>query len=660
MYALEESMKAGAQTAGLLIQSQLYNYEDMVKEFANDPILNSVISDPTDPNYAEVNGQIQAHAKSLAELHGFSGVYVLGADGVVPYTGVDASSREYFQIAKNQGLITVTDPLVNLTTGGLDMFVAAPLYDSNNRFHGCVAISIDPAVFSDLIEDIKIGEGSTAGVLDQYGTFVAHTNIEEVYNRTNNIELAQTNAELTDLALLMEDAIAGNESFGSYYYDGIDKFMAYAQVPMSNGWSVFISASQDVFLSQMTESIIKIIGIALASLVVAFVIVSVMSKRISNPITLCAERLDKLAAGDLNTPVPEINSNDETGRLATSTKSITHTLSSMISDMSTTLESMGNGNLTATLRSEYDYVGDFHDLYVSVDKIQKNLSGTISQINLVSSQVSSGSDQVAAGATSLANGSIEQTGSIDALCQTIDQMNEQITQTALDSQKSKESNEHSHRALAKSQVQMAEMVNAMGNISNKSKEISKIIKAIDDIAFQTNILSLNAAVEAARAGSAGKGFAVVADEVRNLATKSAQSAKDTAMLIEETVKVVSEGNKIAVETSESINAALSNATELGTLVESIADASTLQAESAHKVKNSIDQISQVVQRNSATAEESASASNELSSQAFKLKDLVANFTISPHLSELYLSATSPTPALDTPTGQSYTGAEDKY
>ena len=240
------------------------------------------------------------------------------------------------------------------------------------------------------------------------------------------------------------------------------------------------------------------------------------------------------------------------------------------------------------------------------------------QVNLASEQVSNGAQLLAQGAT-------EQAASVEDLSIIIGDMTEKININAQNAQDAEILFKSTTNATMESNEKMKEMILAMTEISEKSNEISKIIKTIDDIAFQTNILALNAAVEAARAGEAGKGFAVVADEVRNLAQKSAEAANNTTVLIEGTVEAVNNGSKIADETAKSLIEIVEASGKTTDMMINIAKASKQQALSAQSIRESIEQISSVVQTNSATAEESSAASEELNVQSRLLKEIVDKF-----------------------------------
>ena len=206
-------------------------------------------------------------------------------------------------------------------------------------------------------------------------------------------------------------------------------------------------------------------------------------------------------------------------------------------------------------------------------------------------------------------------------------ISERIKETAHTAQEASRLSTDTGNAVVMSNTKMEEMSRAMVEITEKSNEISKIIKTIDDIAFQTNILSLNAAIEAARAGAAGKGFAVVADEVGNLAQKSAKAAQNTASLIEESIDAVEKGARISRETAESLDTVSQHTEKINSYIQDISAASEEEARGIAQLTQGIDQISSVVQNNSATAQESAAASEEMSAQANILNDLVERFTL---------------------------------
>lgn len=373
---------------------------------------------------------------------------------------------------------------------------------------------------------------------------------------------------------------------------------------------------------------IIIIAVIFLSLAISLIIARIISKNISKPAGEMANAAKRLADGDLSVEI-NIDSADEIGQLGAAFKDTIQSLKAYITDLSANLAKLAQGNLC--IKKSVEYKGDFIELEKSMQGIAVSLNEALSQIDQTSGQVSSGSQQLSDGAQTLAQGTAEQASSIEELSSTITEISDHIKKNAENAAKANEDVTTVCTEIETSNQHMKQMVDAMSQISESSGEIGKIVKTIEDIAFQTNILALNAAVEAARAGEAGKGFAVVADEVRNLASKSAEAAKSTTLLIEHSKEQVESGTRVADETAKSLIEVMKSANRVSSRIEQISKASNQQSGAIGQVTTGINQVSSVIQTNSATAEESAAASEELSGQAKLLKDLVDKFQLNDEL-----------------------------
>ncbi|MDL2295162.1 methyl-accepting chemotaxis protein [Ruminococcaceae bacterium OttesenSCG-928-D13] len=337
---------------------------------------------------------------------------------------------------------------------------------------------------------------------------------------------------------------------------------------------------------------------------------------IGKPLQALTEASDKIAVGDMNVSL-DARRDDEIGRL---NKSFQHMLESTEEQVAI-MERLSDGDLTISVapRSENDAMN------LAIGTTLANLNSIVAEISVVAAQVATAAEQIASGSQILAEGSTQQAQTLHHLSDSIQDIQTQAQQNAeLADQTMQDANE-AGSLMSESTGYMAEMNNAMQEIENSSQQIAHVIKVIDDIAFQTNILALNAAVEAARAGEHGKGFAVVADEVRNLAGKSAEAAHETSSLIENSVESVQTGAGIAEKTSASLTQVGSIAADNATAVSKMNEASAAQSNAIAEINLEIAQISQVVQSNSATAEESAASAQELSAQSALLIEVVRRF-----------------------------------
>ena len=530
----------------------------------------------------------------------------------IPYE--EYAGEEIYKQAQSSKEQFATTPNVNPETGEGSFKMVLPLYQGE-RFMGIVTTEISSEIFNELDMSSLGYENVFFDVLDNQNNFVYSNNPDAKGKNLGDL-IGQKYSDMLVEKMQSKEAFFQRDSQVRYYVplqiEGVD-------------WWVQTAMTIPNFDREKNQ----LLFVLIFSELVIFVLVQIINfVRITNalkPLKTISKAGKEVANGNFDV---EINypQQDEIGELSHSISEVIGRSKKIVFDLRDRLDAMAAGNFTENLEST-EYVGDYAPLLESLKNIQTDMNKTLQEVHASSAQVLSSAEQVNTGAQSLSQGATEQASSIEELSANMQDISHSIQASTKIAKDAYSLQGEAGIAVIQSNEKMEEMRRAMDDITEKSNEISKIIKTIDDIAFQTNILSLNAAIEAARAGAAGKGFAVVADEVGNLAQKSAKAAQNTGLLIEETIEAVEKGARITEETAESLHSVSKSTDEVNVLIEKISTSSAKDLEGITSLNQGLQQISSVVQANSATAEQSAAASEELTGQANKMNELVERFQL---------------------------------
>lgn len=608
-------------TSGFANEATIKQADGSLTNYIN----NNGIKQMTPSKNGGVEQEIFQRFKEFGETHSNYQYVYMGVEsgGYVQYPEgkmdgpFDPRQRPWYPLAlNNPDKAVLGEPYYFATDDIVILGASQALKDANGNVIGVVALDMSLDKITEMVDKAGVNTKGHFIVVDKSGTIIADPSNSN--NNFKNVEEAYGN-ELSNLILSGADFDEVEVDNKAYLVKSIES--------EKTNWRYVALLDKEDILSPITDLIrLEMIIISIVSLLaVLFGIIT--SQKISKPIKEVSEAANKIAGGDFYVQL-QTKVSGEVGELVDSFKRIGITLveyKEYIQEIANVLNQIAQGNLCFELKQEY--IGEFSKVKDSLLNISENLSQTIENVKSSSEQIAMASSQVASGAQSLAQGTTEQASSIEEFSATIADISMQIKNTANNADLANREVVSTSEEVINSNSQMQEMKLAMNNINAKSAQISKIIKTIEDIAFQTNILALNAAVEAARAGSAGKGFAVVADEVRNLAQKSADAAKNTTMLIEETVQAVERGSQIVDITAQSMINVVAGSDQVRDFVNDIARTSKEQSDAVSQILIGVEQISSVIQSNSATAEESAAASEELSSQADLLKQHVNQFQI---------------------------------
>ena len=510
-------------------------------------------------------------------------------------------------------------------------------YNANRFMNGSSALTADVRAYAatgnlthynnyfDEINNLKNREIGVAAMQEIGITPGEQTMIDEMSALSNELVPLEENAMESVKQGNLKDAV--DYVYGIDYQNSITKINALKEQFLS---ALDKRTSEQVKGLKLQSGIVR--GLIFLSMIIValmqFFVMSVTKKRILKPIFVIRDQMGEISQGNLSADFPLEPDTSEIGMLVESIHETKRELKKYIDDIDSKLAQMADGKMDLTIGN--DYRGEFRPIQQAMGQILDSLNRALFQINQTSGNVSLESEQMASDAEVLSDGAVQQASAVEELSASIQGLSEQVRQTSEDAKDAKQSSVEAAEQLTACNQKMEQLTGAMEDISKSSRQISGIIKTIEDISFQTNILALNAAVEAARAGAAGKGFAVVADEVQSLATKSSIAAKDITKLIEASMKLVEHGTALSTDTTQSLSTSVMGARRSTDLVGRIADSAIEQAESLAQLTEGMEQISNVVQTNAATAEKSARAARDLNMQAEEMRVSVQKFQLRRH------------------------------
>ncbi|MCI9080291.1 MAG: methyl-accepting chemotaxis protein [Lachnospiraceae bacterium] len=552
-----------------------------------------------------------------------AGLYVALSDGslyhasFVPGPDFDALSKSWYKDGIQSEDFILGDVYFDEDSQSYVVGASGMLKDAGGSVRGVAAADVYLKSISDIVNGVKLEETGGIFLVDtRTDTIIGHHNQEMTGKK-----LGETGGGMYDYAARQ---IKERNTELSVYNN---TYIQVADVPGSD-WIAVAYVSRTEVLHELTELTKYMSGVmVLAVILLIFLVIFLVKRIIGRPVKELSYVAAQIAEGRLEQKI-NYRSRDELGMLAYNFNQVTIRLREYIKyidEISEKLMEIASGNLAFTLENDYD--GEFEKIKISLENISYSMNNIMGQLNNTSKEVAAGAEQVSNGAMALSQGSIEQSASVETLAGHISLMSGSVSETARNAQEASQISQEVRNSLLESNSKMQHMAMVIQKACDKSSEIHRIVKTIEDIAFQTNILALNASVEASRAGDAGKGFAVVAGEVRMLAAKSSEAAQETSNLLGETVISMEEGMNEAKSTTKSILELVEQTGEMDGLICHIADNTKKQADDAAEIKSGIEQISNVVQTNASTAEKSAAASEELSGQAEMLKNMVGRFRL---------------------------------
>lgn len=631
---ITNQMIDAVESRAAIINDYVTSAEEYMKAFALGSEVRGLLEHPEDPAFIEKG---QKYTEDFASVKGiFEGLYIsTPSTYVLTHTSEGAigiTTRSDDSLEEFQNTILAKPELTNLGimkspgTGSMILSMYYPLFNGSECI-GYVGAGVYASRLMDSLLNLDI-----EGLPHSEYVFLNVETGTYLYHEDESL----LNTETTDagyLEIIQRIKDDGSTEAGTYSYqdeNGVSQLVVYKYLKDRNWVFMVRDDTSEVYGKVSTVRFMVGALCAIVALLIMFVTLLILHREGKELMVLehAIRSLGELELSADQELEPFLDRSDEIGKIAKTIHNVCGCLRKTIDDIGRILGEMADGNIAVDVElNESYYIGDFRVLSESLKSIRTHLTTVMRDITKVASQVDNGANQVSAGAQALSHGTSQQKVSINGLVSNVTDITEQIQNSTARCGTASDLVAKATGYAAEADTKMEQLVAATKNIDQSSAQIVSIIKTIEDIAFQTNVLALNASIEASRAGTAGKGFSVVSDEVRSLASKSAEAAKDTSTLIGQSIdaaKTGTESSSLAISAMQVISECIQS---IKSLMDEISRASVQQSEMIVAVENRIKEVSKVIEANSDAAEESAAVSNELSSQARTLNQLIGQFRI---------------------------------